>query len=137
MNTIYAVKDEQGNLIGARSSQRVYTHALVVPVIVDRCVPPPPGSKFDHAYEPVVVPGVYEVASYFGSPSLAARGMNHRDAKRALAAGGEPKIVPVEIGTPADRRKATALNNEVVKARRETYLALKHYTPPGWTPQQS
>lgn len=128
--TILRVNDENGNLIGARDSERAYTHAIVVSVTVAQYLPPPPGSADLYAVRRVIVPGLYEVASYAGSLQLAeARVRNCLEAEYARRAGGEIKIVPVVIGVPADKRAATAK----VKANREEIrkfeASLTHYRP--------
>ena len=111
MKMIFRVNDENGNMIDARNSVRIYTHALVVPVLAH--------------HKDAIVPGHYEVASYFGTPELAERGLNHPAAKRARKAGGEPKIVPVVQGTNADLREATAKHKANNAAARKLYDSLQ------------
>lgn len=131
MTTIFRVNDENGNLIGARNSRRTYTHALVAPVVVQQTVPPAPGSKFTYAYKSVAVPGHYEVVAYYGSAALAARAPNHYRWAQALEAGIQPRVLPVEVGTPADLRATTAKRKAASKALLATHEGLTHYKPPG------
>lgn len=127
--TILRVNDENGNLIGARDSERAYTHAIVVPVTVAQYLPPEPDSS-PYAVKYLIVPGLYQVASYAGSLQLAeARLRNCLEVEHARRAGGKPKIMPVVIGVPADKRAATAKNKADREKIRKFEAGLIHYTP--------